>query len=68
MNWISVKDRLPEHAVYVCVWVEYPDGDRPAHGDSAWLSKIDEDDQGFWYMERGTGVVTHWCEFVPPSR
>ena len=68
MNWISVKDRLPEKDGYYPVWV-VEDGEGVGDFDSACFWSTDSDfktDEFGWFKERLTGEVTHWGEVSPP--
>lgn len=49
-GWISVEERLPENANWVCVYIKgYPHGWVGAYADGAW-----NDEDGEWQ------TVTHW--------
>ena len=61
-EWISVKDRLPEHGDVVLVWhtyMEYPFVCQWDERSDCWI-----DDK--WTFGRNT--ITHWCYLPQPPK
>lgn len=58
MDWISVKDRLPEPTVEV---LAFHSPDRVI--DFSWVYG-----DGSWAFERSRGLVTHWMPLPAPPR
>lgn len=60
MEWISVKDKLPEYYTDVAVIVR--------NGDASWYMVAYLAVGGIWALEGGRriiGVVTHWVPLPP---
>ena len=62
INWISVKDKLPEFEIpclaYMTHYDEYIIAEYGADGE--WLDRAD-------LMTNVTRLVTHWAELHPPK-
>ncbi len=60
MQWISVKDRLPEIDTYV-IWV--------TESGFMFIKEIDKDD-GAWWKEKTaySGNITHWMPLPEPPK
>lgn len=65
MNWISVKDRLPEYGKEVLV-------SRYRIVNFATLEKMKHDNRYYWrFRNRGISSIKsdhHWCEITEPSK
>ena len=61
-EWISVKDRLPEHGDVVVVWHTYMEHPFVCQWDERSDCWID----GKWTFGRNT--ITHWCYLPKPPK
>ena len=61
-EWISVKDRLPEHGDVVVVWHTYMEHPFVCQWDERSDCWID----GKWAFGRNT--ITHWCYLPKPPK
>jgi hypothetical protein len=69
MEWISVKQKLPEFNVDVWAWVIYSDGNE--RGTETWLEHPENRSKEFgeWAMGSARGYrVTHWMPLPEPPR
>ena len=67
MEWISVKQKLPEFNVEVWAWVIYSDGNE--RGTETWLEHPENRSKEFgeWAMGSARGYrVTHWMPLPAP--
>lgn len=63
MEWISVKERLPEANDEVWAWTVFHDSDQE-YGDTSWLQ-----DDGTWAMGSAKNfTVTHWMPLPEPPK
>lgn len=65
IQWVSVKDRLPEIGKSVLIY--YPKWD----GDEIQVAKLEDDGMMFdicGEFNIGTGVVTHWMPLPEPPK
>ena len=67
MNWISVKDKLPEYYMEVLIAYSDEDGENPGIcraalqlGDEWFLSSVSE--QGADYDDEHS-IITHWFDY-----
>jgi hypothetical protein len=68
MEWISVKDRMPETDDAVDIWCKWKEGNPSRVTDARWL----KDGLGeYWIARMGhisTNVVTHWMPLPFPPK
>ena len=61
-EWVSVKDRLPEHGDFVVVWHTYMEHPFVCQWDERSDCWIDDK----WTFGRNT--ITHWCYLPQPPK
>ena len=72
MNWISIKDRLPENDGWYLVFAPGYWGNSRIYGlDGMAYSNFKHNYKEHWGIERGTsrgwaGIITHWMPLPEP--
>ena len=72
MNWISVKDKLPEEDGWYLVFAPGYWGNSRIYGlDGMAYSNFKQNYKKHWGIERGTsrgwvGIITHWMPLPEP--
>lgn len=73
MNWINVKNKLPEPDERVLVWMKY-EGDSEFDWNDSELDNpehshyIEPNSQRGWLMGSATNyIITHWARVAPPK-
>jgi len=69
MNWVSIKDKLPDVRDFVAVWViRDVDGDDAGYWD---MAQFHTDDGGWWELYNGDDLdvdsVSHWMKIEQPE-
>jgi hypothetical protein len=63
MEWISVKDRLPEMNELCIVTTEWRGIVPATYGNESWIF-----DEGQGWSEKALSYVTHWMPLSPPPK